>query len=99
MEPPVKDRDTIPWIDPAEIPAVKIMLSAWRKLRKDKGEMSYIRKYVGMFDNDLENLIDTQANLVARAMVKITIAEDKVNESHGKESKGSKRPQNKAAGK
>ena len=50
MNTPVNDRDTIPWIDRSEIPAVKIMLSAWRKLRKDKGEVSYMREYVGMFD-------------------------------------------------
>lgn len=96
MKLPVKDRDTVPWISPAEIPAVKIMLSAWRKLRKDKCEISYLRQYVGMFDSDLARLIDTQASLVARAMAKITIAEEKVNESHGK---GSKCSQNKAAGK
>ena len=96
MKLPVKDRDTVPWISPAEIPAVKIMLSAWRKLRKDNGEISFLRKYVGMFDSDLERLIDTQASLVARAMAKITIAEEKVNGSRGKGSKGSK---NKTAGK
>ncbi len=33
---PVKDRDTIPWMSQREIPAIKAILSAWRKLRKDK---------------------------------------------------------------
>ena len=32
---PVKDRTTIPWMSPHEIPAIKLVLSAWRASRKD----------------------------------------------------------------
>lgn len=32
---PVKDDTTIPWMSQKEIPAIKAVLSAWRKLRKD----------------------------------------------------------------
>lgn len=39
---PVKDRDTIPWMSQREIPAIKAVLSAWRKLRKDKSTVQYI---------------------------------------------------------
>lgn len=36
MKLPVKDPVTIPWMAPREIPAIKAVLSAWRKLRKDR---------------------------------------------------------------
>lgn len=36
MNVPVKDRVTVPWISEREIPAIKLALSAWRKLRKDR---------------------------------------------------------------
>lgn len=36
MKLPVKDRTTIPWMTPREIPAIKAVLSAWRKLRRDR---------------------------------------------------------------
>lgn len=34
MKAPVKDRNTVPWMSSAEIPAVKLVLSEWRKLRR-----------------------------------------------------------------
>ncbi len=43
MKPPVKDRDTIPWMSPREIPAIKAALSAWRKLRKERARCLNIR--------------------------------------------------------
>ncbi len=36
MRLPVKDRKTTPWIDETEIPAIKLALSAWRKLRRSR---------------------------------------------------------------
>lgn len=39
---PVKDSVTVPWMSQREIPAVKAVLSAWRKLRKDKSMVQYI---------------------------------------------------------
>jgi hypothetical protein len=47
MKLPVKDRTTIPWMTPREIPAIKAVLSAWRKLRRDeKDECDRIRSGV-----------------------------------------------------
>ena len=34
MKASVKDRKTVPWMSSAEIPAVKLVLSEWRKLRR-----------------------------------------------------------------
>ncbi len=36
MNLPVKDRATMPRMSRREIPAIKAVLSAWRRLRKDK---------------------------------------------------------------
>lgn len=47
MRLPVKDRTTTPWISEREIPAVKIVLSAWRKLRKDEEQMRRLRDSIG----------------------------------------------------
>ena len=35
MKLPVKERDTIPWLSKREIPAIRLLLSAWRSRRKD----------------------------------------------------------------
>ena len=35
MQAPVKDRKTVPWMSSTEIPAVKLVLSEWRKMRRD----------------------------------------------------------------
>lgn len=35
IKAPVKDRVTVPWMSAREIPAVKMLLSAWREMRKD----------------------------------------------------------------
>lgn len=75
MKPPVKDRDTVPWISPAEIPAVKIMLSAWRKLRKDKKKMKDLNDYVFQFDDIPDTLIESSSHTAARNMVILTLAE------------------------
>ena len=42
IKPPVKDRTTIPWMTPREIPAIKAVLSAWRKLRRDRSTVQLI---------------------------------------------------------
>ncbi len=39
---PVKDRRTVPWVSEDEIPAVKLLLRAWRKLRRDAPECARI---------------------------------------------------------
>ena len=45
---PVKDRTTIPWMTPREIPAIKAALSAWRTLCRDKSTVQHIhdRAYI-----------------------------------------------------
>lgn len=45
---PVKDRTTIPWMTQREIPAIKAVLSAWRKLRRDKAEVQHIHDRADM---------------------------------------------------
>ncbi len=46
MKLPLKDRDTIPWMSRREIPAIKAVLSAWRKLRRNKVNVEASRFYV-----------------------------------------------------
>ena len=54
MNPPVKDSVTIPWMSEQEIPAIKLVLSAWRKLRKNRQKQEYKIE-------DLESYIATAA--------------------------------------
>lgn len=45
MKPPVKDKVTIPWMSEREIPAIKLVLSAWRRFRRDdKGMAQHLRQ-------------------------------------------------------
>lgn len=41
MKAPVKDRDTVPWMSTTEIPAVKLVLSEWRRMRREKKGSHY----------------------------------------------------------
>lgn len=43
---PVKDPDTVPWMSKREIPAIKAILSAWRKYRRDKVNVEASKLYV-----------------------------------------------------
>ncbi len=43
---PVKDPATIPWMTPREIPAIKAVLSAWRKLRRDRAKVAKVKNEV-----------------------------------------------------
>lgn len=55
MKLPVKDRDTIPWMTPREIPAIKAVLSAWRAMRRcDKAKCAFIREGVAKLDTPEE---------------------------------------------
>lgn len=38
---PVKDRNTVPWMSATEIPAVKLVLSEWRRLRRERNSNHY----------------------------------------------------------
>ena len=46
MKLPCKDPVTIPWMSQREIPAIKAVLSAWRKLREDdEGSVEINRRF------------------------------------------------------
>ena len=47
---PVKDDTTIPWISRREIPAIKAVLSRWRRMRRDKEFSAKIREEVLLAD-------------------------------------------------
>ena len=46
MKLPAKDRETVPWMSRREIPAIKAVLSAWRKHRRDKVNVEASKFYV-----------------------------------------------------
>ena len=50
MKAPVKDRKTVPWMSSAEIPAVKLVLSEWRRMRREKKGGSY--RHIGSVSLD-----------------------------------------------
>lgn len=58
---PVKDRTTIPWMSPHEIPAIKLVLSAWRQQRRElpksgpcRFDENYAEIFAGEAATDLE---------------------------------------------
>lgn len=53
---PVKDRTTIPWMSPHEIPAIKLVLSAWRKQRREQPKSGPVR-----FDADYAEIFAGEA--------------------------------------
>ena len=53
---PVKDRTTIPWMSPHEIPAIKLVLSAWRNQRRDQPKSGPVR-----FDADYAEIFAGEA--------------------------------------
>ena len=46
-----KDKVTVPWMSQREIPAVKLVLSAWRKLRKDPGYVKNVRDLISLCED------------------------------------------------
>lgn len=50
MKLPVKDPNTIPWMTPREIPAIKAVLSRWRRMRRDKEFSAEIREEMLLAD-------------------------------------------------
>ena len=55
MKPPVKDTVTIPWMSKKEIPAIKIVLSAWRKRRRElpkRAPVRYDAEYADIFASE-----------------------------------------------
>ena len=64
MKLPVKDPVTIPWMSQREIPAIKAVLSAWRKARKDPLFVSVARDAASKF-RDPRLVAESAANIAA----------------------------------
>ncbi len=65
MKPPVKDKVTMPWISDKEIPAIKLILSKWRKLRRSKAWKEEQKAESG---EDADELSETAAKCCERLM-------------------------------
>ena len=66
MKPSVKDKVTMPWISEKEIPAIKLVLYKWRKLRRSKAWMEEQKAESG---EDAEELANTAASCCERLMI------------------------------
>lgn len=77
LMPPVKDNRTVPWVSELEIPAIKIVLSKWRKLRKSREWRDEMRNRV---TTDLIECSKRQAEIVAEACEVITAIDDRLRE-------------------
>lgn len=83
---PVKDRTTIPWMSPHEIPAIKLVLSAWRKMRRNNpAECDSIRKYIAECSTPW-NVVDIEADHAAYYLEKLTAIDERIR----KETKNAK---------
>ena len=72
MKLPVKDTVTVPWMSPREIPAVKAVLSAWRKMRRNNpAKCDSIRKYIAECSTP-GNVADIEADNAAYCLEKLT---------------------------
>lgn len=74
MKPPVKDKVTIPWMSEREIPAIKLALSAWRKLRRDKSTVANIRDLVSLYERP-ENYVGTMEESLAWTLEKLSLVD------------------------
>ena len=94
MRLPVKERKTTPWISEREIPAVKIVLSAWRKLRKDKEQMQRLRDSIGdapALAPTINNAVYLAAwNLEFAAQLENMVYKENANEKDRKDGKSGK---------
>lgn len=77
LTPPVKDSRTVPWVSGLEIPAIKIVLSKWRKLRKSKEWRDKMRNRV---TTDLIDCSKRQAEIAAEACEVITAIDDRLGD-------------------
>ena len=83
----VKDEVTIPWISTREIPAVKLMLSAWRKLRRDPEARKRKAEFVSSITNVDSTVVDETAGMCAEFMEELALLHERVK----KEKKNGKR--------
>lgn len=75
MNLPVKDDVTIPWMSPREIPAIKFVLQAWRKARKDSGFRLAVKKNMPAEDALMDTL-SSHADLVSHCLEEVSIANE-----------------------
>ena len=76
MKAPVKDRKTVPWMSSTEIPAVKLVLSEWRKLRRSV----FWRESVPCDPSDIPSYVVDAASLLQS----ISLAERELKEETDK---------------
>lgn len=74
---PVKDRETIPWMTPREIPAIKAVLSAWRKLRRDRSTVANIRDLVSLYESP-ENYAEIIGETLAWNLEKLAAIDERL---------------------
>lgn len=84
MNLPVKDNRTTPWVSEREIPAVKIVLSAWRKAVKRDGFSSGHKEFVATIPQDV---LPVYANVVAKNiaedMEKLMLIDERLRQEEG----------------
>jgi len=89
---PVKGRETVPWIAPNEIPAVKAALSAWRGLRRDRAQAAARRAFVDACAEDcLPALAEGAAMAAARALEELATAEARLRKGRENKFSGSRK--------
>lgn len=59
---PSKDNEIIPWMDKREIPAIKMILSAWREKRKDWNAYGFCSELHGCTHEVAEENADKAAH-------------------------------------
>ena len=76
---PVKDPDTVPWMSRREIPAIKAMLSAWRKLRKNQAFLDGQRYLVSVLPaEEAARLSEHSIGFVADRLEEIALIDERL---------------------
>lgn len=81
MKTPVTDRDTIPWMSPREIPVIKLVLSEWRKLRKDPKVVREWESYASDVDYP-DAVLSNEVPKVARSLEGLYALEKRVHKEN-----------------
>ena len=83
MKLPVKDRTTQPYISEREIPAIKLALSAWRKLRRDREQRTSLRNLASLCQ-DLPTHAKSTAESIAWNLEKLSQLEERIRKEKTK---------------
>lgn len=82
---PVKDSDTVPWMSRREIPAIKAVLSAWRKLRRDNTLVEGAKSIASFGDkNCAERTAERTTESVAWSLECIASLDERLRKEQGK---------------